>query len=221
MLLGRGMILFDSVSAWCLGELDTPAGIEWATAHSCCELLGSKNLCISISFANAIYLLLPTCESIGSVEPSSQLSLRLHDLALQDGVLDDPLTILRPYSRKPDALSSLFLLPSFNFPLHTHSVLFTFCTDSPVPILHFSIRISNHISNVFSLTNCVAAPVNHDIGRELMASDMTDEIDADPAWPLIMHISIQPQRPEMALKLSLQQGRGLSAASVAGALGAH
>ena len=170
------------------------------------KFLGSKYLCISIRFANAIYVLLPTCESLRPIEPSSQLSLRLHDLALQDGVLDDPLAILRPYSRKPDALSSLFLLPTFNFSLQTHSVLSTFCTDGPVPILYFSIRISNHISNVFPLTNRVPASVNHDIGREFMASDMTDEAYADPAWPLIMHISIQSQRPEMPLKLSLHQG---------------
>ena len=54
-----------------------------------------------------------------------------------------------------------------------------------------------------------------------MTSDMTDEIYADPARPLIMHVAIQPQRPEMPLKLSLQQGCRLSAASVASALGAH
>ena len=39
---GEGYDLFDSDSAWCLGELDIPAGIESATAHSCCELFRIK-----------------------------------------------------------------------------------------------------------------------------------------------------------------------------------
>lgn len=54
-----------------------------------------------------------------------------------------------------------------------------------------------------------------------MSSDMAYEIYPDASGPLVTHVSIQAQRPEVPFEFSLEQGRRLAAASVAGALGTH
>lgn len=70
-------------------------------------------------------------------------------------------------------------------------------------------------------TDRVRAPVDHDVGRELVPADMADEVDAHAARPRVVHVPVQAQRPEVAFELAFEQGSRLPAARVAGALGAH
>lgn len=50
---------------------------------------------------------------------------------------------------------------------------------------------------------------------------MADEIDAHAPRPLVVCVPVQAERAQVALEFSAQEGRGLPAAGVAGALGAE
>ena len=54
-----------------------------------------------------------------------------------------------------------------------------------------------------------------------MTAYMTDEIYPHAAGPLVLQVSIKAQGPEVALKFAAEEGRGLAAAGVAGALRAE
>ena len=55
--------------------------------------------------------MLPAHNTLLSIETSSQLTVRLDDLALQNSVLDDILAVLWSDSRKPYTLRRLAVVP--------------------------------------------------------------------------------------------------------------
>ena len=54
-----------------------------------------------------------------------------------------------------------------------------------------------------------------------MSANVTDEVDADSAWPVITKISEESQRSQMAFELATKERRGLSTACVSCGLGAE
>ena len=54
-----------------------------------------------------------------------------------------------------------------------------------------------------------------------MASNVTDEVDADTAWAFIVQIAVETEGTEVALKFATEKGSGLAAAGIAGLLRAH
>lgn len=91
-----------------------------------------------------------------------------------------------------------------------------------ISLLHSKfLMIPVRIPNLAIIPDRVRAPVNHDVGRELVPADMADEVDAHAAGPRVVHVAVEAQRAEVAFELAFEQGRRLPAAGVAGALGAH
>lgn len=54
-----------------------------------------------------------------------------------------------------------------------------------------------------------------------MTTDMADEVYAYAAGSFVVEITVEAQGPEMAFEFSAEEGRGLAAAGVAGALRAE
>ena len=50
---------------------------------------------------------------------------------------------------------------------------------------------------------------------------MADEINPDASGPLIVQVAVETQSTQMPFEFSAEEGRGLSAAGVAGFLGAE
>lgn len=63
------------------------------------------------------------------------------------------------------------------------------------------------------------ATVDHHVGGILVSADMADEIDAHATGSLVVQVAVEAEGAEVALKFAAEQGRGLSASCVPGALG--
>ena len=51
-----------------------------------------------------------------------------------------------------------------------------------------------------------------------MASNVTDEIDANSTRAFVVQVAVETEGPEVALEFAAQEGRGLAAPGVAGLL---
>lgn len=105
---------------------------------------------------------LPAHQAPLPIESASQLSLRLHNLALEHRELDDPLTVLRPDPREPDTLT-------------------------PIPLRLF-LALAMHV-RVCS-TGLLLPSINHHIGRVLVPPNMADEIDPNSPGSLVVQVAV-------------------------------
>ena len=112
---------------------------------------------------------LPTAKPSLPVETAAKLPLRLHDLSLHDSELDDSLAILRPNPRQPNALSGTGFLTRTS--IVQLSLLFH---HNPVSTL-------KHLLPAHS-----RPPIHHHVGAELVAPNMTDEVDTHTAGPFVV-----------------------------------
>lgn len=126
---------------------------------------------------------LPTENPTRSVEATSKLPLWLHNLSLEDCILDDVLAVIREDSRKPDALSST-ILDNFGVSRRRWDV---------------KVAISCCPLHVIQAPR-VFFPVHHHIGRIFVSTNMADKVDSHTAWPLIIKVPEETQRPQMPLQ---------------------
>ncbi len=163
-------------------------------------------------------------------------------------MLDDAFAILGPNPRQPDALTPFSHPSAVRLPVGPSTWHLTiYCTRlhpvaasdavRPVDFPHFDRPVTAHlimgvlvvclltaipVTRIHLITNGNFAPsIYHQVGGVLVPTDMTDEIDAHTSGPFVMKIAVQTQGAKMPFQLPAEKRRGLSAAGVAGLLGAE
>ena len=105
----------------------------------------------------------PADHALLSIKSTSQLTFRLHDLALQHCLFHHILAILRPNPSQPNTLRRLSIAPSFS--LHSIDLL---------PDCAFRL----------------AATVHHHVGGVFVPANVRDEVDSDAAGSLVVQVAV-------------------------------
>lgn len=133
-------------------------------------------------------------------------------------------TIVLPAYKAPRPIkpSSKLTLRFNNLPLQYRKL------DDPLAILRPDSRQPDSLRRLpsptvlpttFLLLNS-SSPVHHNIRGKLVPAHVADEIDPDTAGPLVVHVAVEAEVPELALEFTTEEGCGLATAGVAGFLGA-
>lgn len=175
----------------------------------------------------------PAHQAFPAIEAAAQLALGLHDLALQDRILDDVLAVLGPDAGQPHTLRGAdVVVVCLRLRLRVPSV------PLAAPVLAHDGRLllllllpdllDLHVLARPQFAPChgveperVGTAVHHHVGRVLVPAHVVDEVHPHAARSLVVEIAVQAQGSQVPLQLLPQYGRALSAAGVARLVGAE